>query len=252
MLTFRDVVKTFPGGASALRGVSLEVAQGDFCVLLGASGSGKTTLLRTVNGLVAPTRGAVTVDGEAVTKASLPKIRRRIAMVHQQLGLVERLSVAQNVLSGAAPATSVWRCLLLWHPRAQREKACALVARVGLSEQLLLRRAGLLSGGEQQRVAIARALMLDPRVILADEPVASLDPKTARSVLALIREAARERGATVLCSLHQPDLARAFADRIVGMRRGEIIFDGPPDSLDARALQQLYDLAAPGEAREAA
>ena len=245
MLSFRHVDVTFPGGTRALRNVTLHVPRGQFCVLLGPSGAGKSTLLRTVNGLVRPTTGEVKVGGLAVTPRTLASVRPRVAMIHQQFNLSPRLSVAKNVLAGALPTVSTPRALLHLFPRALRRRACALVARVGLEEEHLRRRARDLSGGQQQRVGIARAFMLDPPVVLADEPVASLDPGTSREILGLLRQASKERGATVLCSLHQVDLTREFADRVVGLHGGEIVYDGGPGDLDDATLTLIYEPALP-------
>ncbi len=240
MLTFRDVGKRFPDGTEALRHVTLRVPRGQFCVIVGPSGAGKSTLLRTVNGLVTPTSGELVVADVPVTPRTLRAVRRSVAMIHQQFHLSPRLSVANNVLAGALPIVSTPRALLYLFPMALRRRACALVARVGLGEEHLRRRASQLSGGQQQRVGIARAFMLEPPLVLADEPVASLDPATSRDILGLLREASKERGTTVLCSLHQVDLARAFADRVVGMHAGQIVYDGPPADLDEAALGLIY------------
>ncbi|GAB4276509.1 MAG: phosphonate ABC transporter ATP-binding protein [Pararhodobacter sp.] len=241
-LSFRDLRKVFPDGVAALDGVSAAVARGEFCVVLGPSGSGKSTLLRVVNGLTDLTSGQMTLGDTVLSPQSLRGIRRRVAMVHQQFNLVERASVATNVLSGGVAEVTAWRALLGWYPGAMRERVCEVVARVGLDEIHLARRASALSGGQQQRVGIARALLLRPEVILADEPVASLDPAISREVLGLLREAAREQGATVLCSLHQTDLAREYADRIIGMRNGRVVFDGPPARFDSAAEAELYEV----------
>lgn len=241
MIEFVQVGFRYPDGTRALHEVTLGVPRGQFCVLLGPSGAGKSTLLRTVNGLARPTEGYVRIDGVTMSAATAATLRRRVATVHQHYSLSPRMSVAGNVLSGLLPAVSTLRALLGWFEPAHRAKACALLERVGLEPVHLHRRAGDLSGGQQQRVGIARAFMLDPDVVLADEPVASLDPRTAKDILGLIRDAARERGATVLCSLHQLELARAFADRIVGMRAGRVVFDGPPEALDSAGLRSLYE-----------
>ena len=240
MLTFRDVSKRFADGTDALRRVTLRVPRGQFCVIVGPSGAGKTTLLRMVNGLVTPTSGEIAVDDVPVTPRTLAAIRRRVAMIHQQFNLSPRLSVAKNVLAGALPVVSTLRAVLHLFPRALRRQACALVARVGLEETHLHRRAGELSGGQQQRVGIARAFMLDPPLGLADEPVASLDPATSRDILGLLREASKERGTTVVCSLHQVDLTREFADRVVGLHAGQIVYDGSPADLDDATLALIY------------
>ena len=242
-LSFAHLVRRFPDGVRALDDVSFDVPNGEFCVVLGRSGSGKTTLLRSVNGLTELDGGTVRLGETAMSRSTLRDIRRRVAMVHQSFDLVERASVAANVLSGAVAEAPAWRVHLGWYPAHLRARACAVLHRVGLDEIHLPRRAAALSGGQQQRVGIARALLLDPEVILADEPVASLDPAISREILTLLRDVARERGATVLCSLHQTDLARDFADRIVGMRHGRVVFDGPPARFDAAAEAALYGAA---------
>jgi phosphonate transport system ATP-binding protein len=240
MLRFESVAMRHADGTRALGGVSLEVPAGQFCVVLGASGAGKSTLLRTVNGLVASTQGTVRVEGVRIAPASFSRIRPRIGMIHQQFNLVLRSTVAENVLAGALPATPTWRALLGLFPDAARRKACELIEAVGLGEEHLLRRVSELSGGQQQRVGIARAFMLDPLLVLADEPVASLDPQTSHDVLSLLRRQARERGTTVLCSLHQVELACEFADRIVALRRGVVVFDGPPRMFQPRVFDAVY------------
>jgi len=233
------------GDFRALDGVTLEIPAGQICVILGPSGAGKSTLLRTVSGLVSPDRGSVAIGGTTLDRRSLPGLRARIGMIHQHFGLAQRASVATNMIAAAAPAMPLWRALLGFYPAADRRRACALIEAVGLQEEHLARRVDRLSGGQQQRVGIARAFMRDPALILADEPVASLDPRSAGEILDLLRDQARMRGATVLCSLHQLDLARSFADRIIAMRDGRILFDGPPDRLDAWQVAQVYGRAAP-------
>ncbi|MFU8866274.1 MAG: phosphonate ABC transporter ATP-binding protein [Rhodobacterales bacterium] len=240
-LSFRVARKVYSDGVTALSDVSFDVPRGQFCVILGRSGSGKSTLLRTVNGLTELSAGSVSLGGTALARDTLRGLRRKVAMVHQQFNLVERASVSANVLSGAVAEVAAWRAMLGWYPEPLRRRTCEVVARVGLDELHLNRRASALSGGQQQRVGIARAMLLHPEVVLADEPVASLDPAISREVLTILAEAAREQNATVLCSLHQTDLAREFGDRIVGMRKGRVVFDGPPSEFDARAEAALYE-----------
>jgi phosphonate transport system ATP-binding protein len=240
MIHFDNLGKAWPDGTRALSDISLHIPRGQFCVILGPSGAGKSTLLRAVNGLMHPTQGQVRIDGTALTHATQKQLRRRIAMIHQHFNLTSRLSVAANVLSGLLPVVSTPRALTGWFRSEHRRKACGLLQRVGLAPTHLKRRAGDLSGGQQQRVGIARAFMLDPEVVLADEPVASLDPKISRDILTLIRDAAREHNTTVLCSLHQIDLAREFGDRIVGMRDGKIVFDGTPAEFTDERVSALY------------
>lgn len=253
MLNFDSIAMQHPDGTRALDGVSLQVPAGQFCVVLGSSGAGKSTLLRMANGLAKPTQGAVQVEGVRIAAGSLARIRPRIGMIHQQFNLVLRSTVAENVLAGALPAMPTWRALLGLFSDETRRKACALIASVGLQETHLLRRVSELSGGQQQRVGIARAFMLDPPLVLADEPVASLDPLTSHDVLSLLRRQARERGTTVLCSLHQIELACEFADRIVALRQGTVVFDGPPHAFDPKVFDAIYGrtaaVAAPPERR---
>lgn len=240
MIEFQSLAKTWPDGTRALADVSLQVPRGQFCVVLGPSGAGKSTLLRAVNGLMRPTEGHIVIDGVEFSADTERELRQRVAMIHQHFNLTLRMSVAGNVLAGLLPVVSTGRALLGWFTPEHRAKACSLLARVGLDPKHLQRRAGELSGGQQQRVGIARAFMLDPEVVLADEPVASLDPRISRDILTLVREAARERNTTVLCSLHQVDLAREFGDRIVGMRDGRVVFDGTPAQFTDERVQQLY------------
>lgn len=243
MIDVEDVHVRYPDGCVALAGVSFRVPKGQFCVILGPSGSGKSTLLRTVNGLVTPTTGQIAVGGVTVERKTLPLLRPTIGMIHQHFGLVDRLSAATNIISGALPAISLARAALGLFPERHRRKTCELMAAVGLGPEHLRRRVRDMSGGQQQRVGIARAFMLDPSVILADEPVASLDPKISAEVLRLLRDQAKSRGATVLCSLHQIDLARAFADRIIALGGGRVVFDGPPDQLSTSHLARIYGAA---------
>jgi phosphonate transport system ATP-binding protein len=240
MIEFSNISKTWPDGTRALSAVNLTVPRGQFCVVLGPSGAGKSTLLRAVNGLMQPSTGRVVIDGVELSAETERELRQRVAMIHQHFNLTLRMSVSGNVLAGMLPKVSIGRALLGWFTPEHRARACALLAGVGLAPKHLYRRAGELSGGQQQRVGIARAFMLDPEVVLADEPVASLDPKISRDILSLIRDAARERNTSVLCSLHQVDLAREFGDRIVGMRDGCIVFDGTPAEFTDEVVERLY------------
>lgn len=253
LLRLQGIGKRFADGTVGLADIDLRLPRGQFCVLLGASGAGKSTLLRVVNGLLAPSEGSVWLEGERLPDGR-PRARRgRVATIHQGVDLVPRLSVLANVLTGAVGEMRAPAALLGRFGRARKRQACALLHEVGLEPEQLYRRASTLSGGQQQRVGIARAFMGTPSLVLADEPVASLDPRISADILALLQRAAREHGATVLCSLHQLALARRFADRLVGMRGGRIVFDsGREDSfeaLDESALSRLYDGAV---AREAA
>jgi phosphonate transport system ATP-binding protein len=240
MLVFKGIGKRFADGTQALRNVTLSIPRGQFCVVLGPSGAGKSTLLRMVNGLAAATEGELEVDGVVIGADSLRAIRPRVGMIHQQFNLVDRSTALANVLTGALPVVPLWRVLLGLHSEALRRKAARLMLEVGLNATHLSRRVTELSGGQQQRVGIARAFMLDPSVVLADEPVASLDPKTSRDILGLLKQASHGHNATVLCTLHQMDLAREFADRLVALRAGEVVFDGAPDRLDDTMLDAVF------------
>lgn len=241
MLKFHSVSKLFNGDVVALDDVSLAVPRGEFCVLLGPSGAGKSTLLKMANGICEPSGGEVWFDGKRINADSLKQIRWRIGMVHQQLHLVERLSVINNILSGALPRVSTWRSLLNLFPVEYRRKACSLLEQVELDESHLYRRTSSLSGGQQQRVAIARAFILAPDILLADEPVSSLDPVISRNILRLLKRTAQQHGSTTLCSLHQVELALEVADRIIGLKDGKLVYDGPPEELTTGVLNMIYD-----------
>jgi phosphonate transport system ATP-binding protein len=242
MLSVRGLSKTYPGASvPALRDVSIDVKAGEFLVVLGPSGAGKSTLLRCINRLVHPSAGQVFHNGVEITGRSrdLRAVRRRFGMVFQQFNLVKRLSVLTNVLSGRLGYRSVWRSLAYSFPEADKRIAIACLARVNMDHKAF-QRADTLSGGEQQRVAIARALAQEPQVILADEPVASLDPKIARQVLGYLRQVAGELGITVLCNLHQVEYAKEFAERVVGMSKGSVVFEGPSAALTDEILHRIY------------
>lgn len=253
MLVFKSISHVFPDGTRAVNDVTLTIPKGEFCVLLGPSGAGKSTLLNTVNGLVMPTGGVTSLDGLDVTLKNLKSVRRRIGMIHQQLHLVPRLGVLHNVLSGLLPITPTWKALLKVFPEDQQRKACRLLEEVELEEKQIYRRASELSGGQQQRVAIARAFINEPDVVLADEPVASLDPTVSRHVLSLLKNASRQRGTTVICSLHQVEFAIEYADRIIALRQGSVVFDDKPQALTPDRLHDIYGgdkgdlVAAPAE-----
>ena len=248
MISVRGLSKTYSGGVRALNNVNIDVAPGEFLVILGPSGAGKSTLLRCINRLVEPSEGQVFHDGAEITghRGDLRAIRRQFGMVFQQFNLVKRLSVLVNVLAGRLGYRSVLRSLFYSFPEADKRIAIECLARVNM-EHKAFQRADTLSGGEQQRVAIARALAQQPTVILADEPVASLDPKIARQVLGYLRQVAQELGITVLCNLHQVDYAKEFSERVVGMSRGSVVFEGPSSELTDDILHRIY-YREPGEA----
>ncbi|KQQ51315.1 phosphonate ABC transporter ATP-binding protein [Plantibacter sp. Leaf314] len=236
-----DVTKRF-GATLALDGASLEVQRGEIVVLLGLSGSGKSTLLRHLDGLEQPSAGTVEVLGQLVPDLSgrrLRTLRGRVGFIFQQFELVPSLTVLENVLTGSLATVRGPRLGLWSYGRAGKLAALGHLDRVGLLDRAY-QRADTLSGGQQQRVAIARALMQDPEILLADEPVASLDPESSDQVMALIREIAVDRGLTVVCSLHQVDLALSWADRIVGLRHGSVVLDTPTEGLSKAQVMEIY------------
>ena len=237
-----DATKVFAPDIVALDGVSLEVPAGQFVVVLGPSGSGKSTLLRSINGLERLTSGSARVTDLELNPRNLRAIRNNVGMIFQHFNLVRNLSVMTNVLCGCLGRMSCVETALSWlylFERGRMETASQLLKLVGLSDKEW-QRADALSGGQQQRVGIARALMQEPKILLADEPVASLDPMTGQQVMDLLRTISRRQGLTVIVNLHQVELARAYADRIVGLNGGRKVFDGPAETLTDRALQRLY------------
>lgn len=242
MLRVSDLSKRYKTGDEALRGVSFEVPAGQVVGLIGPSGSGKSTLIRCVNRLVKPTSGRVLlgeIDLTRLGRRGLRRARRHIGMIFQEYALVERLTVMENVLSGRLGYVPFWRSFFRRYPQGDVDKAFALLERVGLSDQVD-KRASELSGGQRQRVGIARALEQDPELLLIDEPTASLDPKTARQIMRLICEVCRERELPAIISLHDVVLAKMFVDRMIGLRAGEIVFDGPPAALNTAQLSEIY------------
>jgi phosphonate transport system ATP-binding protein len=248
LLDIRGLTQRYADGSTALQDVGLQLPRGQFCVLLGASGSGKSTLLRAINGLQRPTAGEIRLDGRLLAPGQPRQRRGQVATIHQAVDLVPRLTVLDNVLSGALGELPTWRALLAVFGSARRQRACQLLHEVGLEEAQLYRRASELSGGQQQRVGIARAFMAAPLLVLADEPIASLDPQSSRRMLELLRRAARDHGATVLCSLHQVALGLEFADRIIALDRGQIVIDAAAGSLDAGHIDAIYQAPAPARA----
>lgn len=240
LLSCRELVKSYGEGPPALAGISFQMDSPSFTVLLGSSGSGKTTLLRAIAGLVPLESGEIKVAGLTMSRTNLANVRRRLGMVHQEFALVERLTSVQNVLSGAAAQVSWPRILFQAYPDDLRRRACQLLADMGLTETQANRKARELSGGQRQRVGIARALIGQPQLFLADEPVANLDPETAAGLLTLLREAVASRGIAVLCSLHQTDLALRYADRIIGLKAGRVVFDGAPEAFTPSVASTLF------------
>jgi len=237
-----NVCKTYPrGDLVALTDVNFQVQRGEFIVILGPSGAGKSTLLRCINRLVLPSTGQIYVNGREMNDArrDLRRARQEIGMVFQQFNLVPRLSVLMNVLAGRLSYRSTWRSLFYSFTREDRAIALECLEMVALGHKAL-QRADTLSGGEQQRVAIARALAQQPKIILADEPVASLDPKIARQILQYLKEISKRLGLSVICNLHQIDFAREYAERIIGLSQGRLVFDGAPSGLTSDILEKIY------------
>ena len=242
MLTVESLSKTYRSGDKALQGVSFTVPEGQVLGLIGPSGAGKSTLIRCVNRLVEPTAGRVLLNDLELTtlgKAALRRARRRIGMIFQEYALVERLTVMENVLSGRLGYVTLWRSWARRFPPEDIANAFRLLERVGL-EGRADSRADALSGGQRQRVGIARALAQEPELLLVDEPTASLDPKTSRQIMRLITEVCAERGLPAIINIHDVVLAQQFAERIIGLRAGEVVFDGPPAALDTAALTAIY------------
>lgn len=241
-IAITGLIKRFPNDVQALRGVDLEIEPGSFVVILGPSGAGKSTLLRCVNGLETPSAGEITVLGRRVTKGNLRAIRTECAMVFQHFNLVGRLNVMANVLCGRLGKRTTLGSLFYLLRREDRAIAERALCRVGLVDKAW-ERADHLSGGQQQRVGIARALAQEPAIVLADEPVASLDPAISSEILDLLREIQRRDGITMVVSLHQVEFARRFAERVIGLNDGKIVFDGDVSQLTDEALAAIYGRA---------
>lgn len=242
MLKLQGLEKRYKTGDLALKGINLEVPKGQVMALIGPSGAGKSTLIRCVNRLVEPTLGSASLNGANLTglnSAGLRKARRNIGMIFQEYALVERLSVMENVLSGRLGYVGFWRSFFRKFPQADIDSAFELLHRVGLDD-MVDKRADELSGGQRQRVGIARALIQDPELLLIDEPTASLDPKTSRQIMRLIVELCEERELAAIINIHDVLLAQMFAKRVVGLKLGEMVYDGSPDGLTPEVLTEIY------------
>lgn len=242
MLRVENLTKVYPTGTVALKDVSFEVLEGEFMVVIGLSGSGKSTLLRCINRLIEPTSGRIVWDDVDITSANpteLRHIRRQIGMVFQQFNLVKRSKVITNVLSGRLGYVNPWASLLGLWSSSEKERAMKALERVGMPEKVN-NRADTLSGGQQQRVGIARALMQEPRLILADEPVASLDPVLAHTILQYLEALNKTDGATVICSLHFLDLVHRYATRVIALKDGIKVFEGLPKEIDRARFKEIY------------
>jgi phosphonate transport system ATP-binding protein len=242
MLEIKNLSKVYADGTKALNDVSFIVREGEFLVIIGLSGSGKSTLLRCINRLIEPTSGQIIFNGVEIVSASpaqLRRIRRDIGMIFQQFNLIKRSSVMRNVLAGRLGYVNPWLSLLGIFPKEERERAVQALKTVGILDKAN-NRADALSGGQQQRVGIARALMQEPKMLLADEPVSALDPATSHSVMKYIERINKDNGVTVLCSLHFLSLARTYATRIIALKDGNMMFDGPPTEIDNQRFKEIY------------
>ena len=242
MLRIKGLAKRYPTGDLALKGIDFDVPDGQVMALIGPSGAGKSTVIRCINRLVEPTAGTVALNDTVITglgRGELRRARRRMGMIFQEYALVERLTVMENVLTGRLGYVGFWRSWFRRFPQPDIDEAFRLLARVGLDD-MADKRADALSGGQRQRVGVCRALIQDPELLLVDEPTASLDPKTSRQIMRLIKELCAERGLAAIINIHDVMLAQMFAERIVGLRLGEIVYDGPPAGLTAETLTRIY------------
>jgi len=242
MISFRDASVVYGGGVHALNNLNLDITDGEFVVVVGLSGAGKSTLVRAINGLVPLTSGSLEVNGVNVPSLGTKRLRilrSDIGMIFQGFNLVNRTSVLNNVLMGRLPRVSTWRTLAGWYPPADREFAMQSLERVEIADKAYVR-ASNLSGGQRQRVGIARALAQEPKIILADEPVASLDPPTSHVVMRYLQQINRDLGITTIVNLHFLDLATAYADRIIGLRAGTLVFDGSGAEANADVFESIY------------
>ncbi len=242
MIRFENASVTYPGGVHALRNLTLEIPDGQMMVVVGLSGAGKSTLIRAINGLVPPTDGDVVIDGVSVRKANvrqLRELRSRIGMIFQTFNLVNRTSVLNNVLMGRLHNTGTLRSLMGWYRAEDIEIAMRALERVDIVEKAYVR-ASNLSGGQQQRVGIARALAQEPKILLADEPVASLDPPTSHVVMRDLQRINRELDITTVVNLHFLDLAKVYGERIIGLRAGELVYDGTGADADENVFRDIY------------
>ncbi|MGL4772240.1 MAG: phosphonate ABC transporter ATP-binding protein [Clostridium sp.] len=242
MIKFDNVEKVYPNGLKALKNISLEIEQGEFVAIIGLSGAGKSTLLRTINRMHDITTGKLTVNGQEVNKLKgkeLRGFRRKIGMVFQSFNLITRTTVLKNVLTSRVPDIPLWKSLLGIFSKEDKVIALEALDKVGILDKAYIR-ADQLSGGQQQRVALARTLAQKPEIILADEPVAALDPVTAKEVMDDFKRINKEMNISVLINIHHVDLALEYADRVIGIKAGEIIYDGPADKVDKDVLTSIY------------
>lgn len=242
MIKFDKVNKVYPNGLHALKNISLEINQGEFVAIIGLSGAGKSTLLRTINRMHDISEGSLTVNGQEINDLAgkdLRKFRRKIGMVFQSFNLVTRTTVVNNVLTSRVPDMPLWKSIIGLYSKEDKVIALEALDKVGILDKAYVR-ADQLSGGQQQRVALARTLAQKPEIILADEPVAALDPITAKQVMDDFKKINKELNMSVLINIHHVDLALKYADRVIGIKAGEIVYDGPSAEVDSEVLKQIY------------
>ena len=242
MIKFDKVNKIYPNGLHALKNISLEINQGEFVAIIGLSGAGKSTLLRTINRMHDISEGSLTVNGQEVNNLAgkdLRKFRRKVGMVFQSFNLVTRTTVINNVLTSRVPDMPLWKSIIGLYSKEDKVIALEALDKVGILDKAYVR-ADQLSGGQQQRVALARTLAQKPEIILADEPVAALDPITAKQVMDDFKKINKELNMSVLINIHHVDLALKYADRVIGIKAGEIVYDGPSKNVDSEVLKQIY------------
>lgn len=243
MIEFKNVYKTYPNGFTALKNVNLSIEQGEFVAIIGLSGAGKSTILRCINRMHDIQQGTLTVDDtdvEALSGKALRRFRRKVGMIFQSFNLVSRSTVIKNVLTADVPDMPFWRVLFGIFTKEQKMRALESLDKVGILDKAYTR-CDQLSGGQQQRVALARTLNQNPSIILADEPVASLDPVTARQVMSDFVRINKEYKITILLNIHHVDLALNYCDRVIGVRAGEIVFDGPAANITQEQLDEVYN-----------
>ena len=239
MLEINNLKKTFDNGTEALNGVNLKVKKGEFLSILGPSGSGKTTLLRSINGLESIDNGKISFENEKINKDNLPEVQKKTGMIFQEFNLVNNLSAINNVLTGLLNSSSKFLSMFYLFTKEQKLEALKALETVGLLNKAY-QRVDELSGGQRQRVGIARAIIKRPKLLLADEPVASLDPKAANLIMSLLKKINKEFEITVICNLHQVELASKYSDRIVGLLDGEIMFDKIASNVNKTAINEIY------------
>ena len=239
MLEINNLKKTFENGSPALKGVNLKINKGEFVSILGPSGSGKTTLLRTINGLETSNEGEIYFDNKEVNNNNISEVQKKTGMIFQEFNLVNNLSAINNVLTGLLNSSNRFLSLFYLFSKKQKIEALRSLETVGLLEKSYSR-SDELSGGQRQRVGIARAIIKKPLLLLADEPVASLDPKSSNLILLLLKKINQEFGTTILCNLHQVDLAKKYSDRVVGLIDGKIIFDEKSSNINETYLKKIY------------